>query len=150
MNKSTLLDNLMKLPEVQKSVAEFPDLELTVDDLRAEYEDQLTTGEIASLHRFLKDSGYAELAEEVKGYMDEDKTRVCSVCGALMNEGYTDGNDYYYCSDECLAVDMNKFYDEGNWRSTEEENTLGGFYENLNKENGEYEPIGIYWTTWYE
>ena len=55
--------------------------------------------------------------------------RICSICGAPMQEGYCyDGGSKYYCSAQCLRHDF-----------TEEE------WEELYEEGGD-----SYWTTWYD
>lgn len=69
----------------------------------------------------------SEIQEELEAY--EIEIRVCSICSSLMIEGYViDGGSEYYCSDECLKVDMTleKFEDLYNDGSTE-----------------------TYWTEWY-
>lgn len=61
--------------------------------------------------------------------------RICSECGAVMNEGYIiDGGEAYYCGDTCLEKNMtraefNELYDEGEgnsyWTEWEEELPYG-------------------------
>lgn len=68
-----------------------------------------------------------EIQEELEAY--ELEVRVCSICSSLMIEGYViDGGSEYYCSDECLKVDI----------------TLEKFKELYN--DGATE---TYWTEWY-
>lgn len=68
-----------------------------------------------------------DMQEEIEAYGLD--VRVCSICSSLMISGYViDGGSEYYCSDECLKVDMTleefeQLYDDG---STE-----------------------TYWTEWY-
>lgn len=75
----------------------------------------------------LRYSFASEIQEELEAY--ELEVRVCSICSSLMIEGYViDGGSEYYCSDECLKVDM----------------TLEEFEDLYNDGSTE-----TYWTEWY-
>lgn len=69
----------------------------------------------------------SEIQEELEAY--DLEVRVCSICSSLMIAGYViDGGSEYYCSNECLNVDM----------------TLEEFEQLYNDGSTE-----TYWTEWH-
>ncbi|MBN2878674.1 MAG: hypothetical protein JXN65_03495 [Clostridia bacterium] len=77
------------------------------EDLAKKFKDDLEghiRGAIGDLLGFDADIGFS--VEEVDKEED-DSTRTCTACGAIMTEGYCVGDgESYYCSDECLHKEM--------------------------------------------
>ena len=71
------------------------------------------------------DECYKNRDVEILSYYDNDNLidkeldehyRVCDICGAKHSAGYHCQDDCtYYCSDECLKIEMDTVYGEGNW-----------------------------------
>lgn len=77
--------------------------------------------------------------------------RTCSVCKKKMREGYICDDGYeYYCSDNCLTFALNEAYGEGNWGSTEEENSADGYYFARDSKTEKISDLPIFYTEWEE
>lgn len=75
--------------------------------------------------------------------------RFCEECGKPMTRGYTTDCGDWYCCEECFEDVMNYIYGKGNWRDTDKEGELGGFYQRLSDLGAEeWEDTGIFWTDW--
>lgn len=87
---------------------------------------------------------------EIMCYLEDEHgipVRFCGYCGGLMQDGMTDEWDIY-SHEECFDKYMDEIYGKGKWRIQEsgEPNELDGYYEEL--VDGEWEPLGIYYTEW--
>lgn len=76
-----------------------------------------------------------------------DIGRICNGCGKFIYDGFTDDHIHHAFCEDCFIKDMNERYGEGNWRSAEEENEEGGYYEYF--QDGEWLPEPSYWTMWF-
>ena len=93
-------------------------------------------------------NSYKELLEWIS---EKDDLRICTECNMAMTEGWVYEEAYeHYCSKECYTADANRTWGEGNWRITKEENEEGGFLEFLDENDGQWEPLKFYWTSWAE
>jgi YHS domain-containing protein len=81
----------------------------------------------------------------------------CDECGKGISPGQghyrIEGEDSYFCSDECLTVSFDKSHGEGSLRQDEFDddekvNEAGGYYSVL--EDGKWIPIPLCWTTMEE
>ena len=87
---------------------------------------------------------------EIMCYLEDEcliPVRFCNYCGGLMQDGMTDEWDFY-SHEECFEKYMDEEFGKGKWRSQESEypNEADGYYEEL--VDGEWEPLGIYYTEW--
>lgn len=90
------------------------------------------------------------LENEIMCFLEDEygiPVRFCGYCGGIMQEGMTDEWDLY-SHEECFDDYMNELFGKGKWRVQEsgEPNEFDGFYEEL--VDGEWEPLGIYYTEW--
>ena len=91
---------------------------------------------------------------DVNGYIvyaDGDMMRFCDYCGKPILHGMTNDSGDCYVHEECFDDYMNKTYEKGKWKSTEdgEEDGAGGYYLFLN-DNNEWDATGIYYTEWWD
>lgn len=79
--------------------------------------------------------------------------RFCECCGKPMNAGYTDDWGDFYTCEECFPKRMDKEYGEGNWRRCKNKNgkcnDIGGYYEFLDLDDGEWSDEASYYTEWF-
>ena len=99
-------------------------------------------------------TGEAEDYEEmcIQDWLKEQygtSVRFCEKCGKPMQEGYTDECGGFYICTDCFEESMDSDYGKGNWRETEDENSMGGYYEYRESEDGPWEADPSFWTDWY-
>ena len=73
--------------------------------------------------------------------------RFCDECGSPIDQGFMVDDGSFYSCEECFESAMDHAYGKGNWRSTDEEGSYGGYYEYLDVDT--WEDTGIFWTQWY-
>ena len=85
--------------------------------------------------------------DDLPSFIDSlDDIRVCSVCGNLMFDGWTDLRSLYACCPNCFKDYMDKTYGKDNWRSCEL-NSEDGYWE-IQNSNNEWIDVGYYYTSW--
>lgn len=115
---------------------------------------EVTGGVINEYARIMDSQGLIDIIdEEIEEWMDNNinnDIRVCSICGAPMQEGYTDENMYIDTDIEFFNY-MNSVYGSGNWRSAtiEElaERDASYFYREPTSDI--WLPTSWYYTDWY-
>lgn len=150
-----------QLKDIMSEIS-YKELQIKVKDLVGEKSFPII---FPSIEKALLEGGREEREEILINWLDMDTCRVCSICGAIMSEGWYLNDAGYACSDECAAksegISMEEFAkykiykddlieyleDEGEGRKLEDlsEDECA---EIINEEI--MDKVDWYWTDWDE